>query len=152
VREDGAVTAYAYNADGQVTARTEYLNLANTANWFDGTQVTHPTVTIGAAGSGADVITAPGQDRVTQYGYDAAGRRVTETDAAGGITTTIYDGESRVVEQDAFGGRVVRTIYDHDGLLRGTVDARGTLTEYTYNAAGDRLKAVSYATASVAGG
>ncbi|VWD13659.1 Rhs family protein [Burkholderia lata] len=87
-------------------------------------------------------------------------------DADGTVTQQLYDGFGRMVAKTVFANRIdtgtlstpylpkadperdrsTRYLYDRDGLLRGELDPQGFLTEYRYNAAGERTEIVRYAT------
>ncbi|OXI15699.1 LysM peptidoglycan-binding domain-containing protein [Burkholderia sp. AU15512] len=87
-------------------------------------------------------------------------------DADGTLTQLSYDGFGRLTGKTVFANRVdpaavlasglppadpardrsTRYLYDQDGLLRGELDPQGYLTEYRYNAAGERIEIVRYAT------
>ena len=137
----GAVARFEYNAAGQLTRQTRYatqISQASMAGWYVAGVVGKATLTIGT-----DVIANPTNDRITSYGYDAAGRLETVTDAANVVTTTKYDGLSRVTMTQT-GDRVSRNLYDKDSRLVGTVDALGYLTEYKYDAAGRVIETVRY--------
>ncbi|SFO54359.1 YD repeat-containing protein [Variovorax sp. PDC80] len=105
--------------------------------------------------------------------YDNAGRLVRTVDGAGAVVDMRYDGASRLVATTAYanpltpavlgnlsgtptlgdtnptanptGDRVSRRLYDNDGLLVGTLDAEGYLTESRYDAQGRLITQVSYA-------
>ena len=105
--------------------------------------------------------------------YDNAGRLVRTVDGAGAVVDMRYDGASRLVATTAYanaltstvlgnlsgtptlgdtnptlnptGDRVSRRLYDNDGLLVGTLDAEGYLSESRYDAQGRLITQVSYA-------
>ena len=105
--------------------------------------------------------TAP-DGRVSEYGYDANGDRVSESVTTGGVTLTtrtVYDAMRRVVrvtgpdglvtayEHDAL-GRVVRTVADAEGEKIATLnafDAAGRLVKTVADAGGANESATSYA-------
>jgi YD repeat-containing protein len=110
--------------------------------------------------------------------YDQAGRLARSVDAAGIVTDYVYDGAGRLISStthttpldaavlaaaaqegslspqtggallDTLLDRTTRYLYDNDGLLRGQLDAEGYLTQYRYNAAGQRIETIRYATAT----
>jgi YD repeat-containing protein len=51
-----------------------------------------------------------------------------------------------VVDANSANNRTTRQLYSDDGLLAATLDAEGYLTEYTYNAAGQRTSMTRYGT------
>ncbi|WP_196491728.1 LysM peptidoglycan-binding domain-containing protein [Burkholderia territorii] len=98
---------------------------------------------------------------VTRFDYDAGGRLLKQTaystrasaelraqtcDAAPGEVSALA-----LPAPDAQQDRGVRYFYNLDGLLRGEVDASGSLTEYRYNAAGEKIETIRYQSATDAG-
>lgn len=140
----GAITSFEYDAAGQVTAEIRYRTATNTGGWYDGNtnKVIKNQLTIGA-----DIVVDPANDRVIRYGYDAANRLVTRTDAVGTRTETRYDGMSRVTELKT-GVRAAKRFYDRDGRQVGALDPQGFLTEYKFDAAGRLVQTVRYVTRS----
>ncbi|KQV89386.1 DUF6531 domain-containing protein [Pelomonas sp. Root1237] len=90
-----------------------------------------------AADAKAAAQTALRKLYTTDYGYDAAGRVTTVTDALGGVTATDYDafGHASVIT-DARGYKRYQ-VYDKAGRLLQTVDAQRYLTAYGYDAFGN---------------
>src|SRR5262249_46820273 len=147
-----AVTRSEYNVTAELVRQIQYLNRADTSSWYDSVAltVTKLNLTVGAAGS--DVPSDAANDRVTTFGYDAAGPPAPSTDAAhiltspeaaNIVTTTSYDGLSRVVMTQT-GERVTRYLYDNDNHKVGVVDALGYLTEHKYDAGGRLVETVRY--------
>ncbi|AXW18982.1 hypothetical protein CJO85_07415 [Ralstonia solanacearum] len=100
--------------------------------------------------------------RVTQTQYDGASRivgvtqfaTVVDTNQLGdgtGVTLALAGsanaGQAGVVtvSQNA-ADRSIERVYDQDGLLRATIDGEGYLTEVRYNAAGQPVQTLAYAT------
>jgi YD repeat-containing protein len=122
VDAEGHLTALTYSAHGEVLSQTEYAR-ALSAVPAAGTMPTPP-----AAGD-ADT----GYDRTTIYGYDALGRKTSEsvtrhahdyTGALGErtvVTTLRYDGEGHAVEVDT-DGAVTRTAYDALGRAAAVLE------------------------------
>ncbi|WP_212801038.1 RHS repeat protein [Pseudomonas sp. St290] len=86
---------------------------------------------------------------VTQT-YNAKGQLISLTQTAAGqasrSTSYIYDDAGRqVMVQDATGVRSY-TFYDETGRVSALVDGLGAVTEYSYNAAGQRVQEKRYAT------
>ena len=107
-----ALTTYTYNARGQVTAKTDCLDLAaktgvTTVYTYDGANLATETIT-GLAD--ADGNPLPGL--VTAYTYDTMGRLLTATDAAGRTTTNTYDVRGRLLTTTAPDGSVTAYTYD----------------------------------------
>ncbi|MET3448207.1 LysM peptidoglycan-binding domain-containing protein [Ralstonia sp. 1138] len=100
--------------------------------------------------------------RVTQTQYDGASRVIAVTAFATPISTTslgngvgvtlalagsLNAGQAGVVTVNPNAAdRTVTRIYDKDGLLRATIDGEGYLTEVRYNAAGEPVQTIGYAT------
>ncbi|WP_457349464.1 hypothetical protein [Roseateles sp. P5_D6] len=90
-----------------------------------------------AADAKAAAQTALRKLYTTDYGYDAAGRVTTVTDALGGVTATDYDAFGRAsVITDARGFKRYQ-VYDKTGRLLQSVDAQRYLTAYGYDAFGN---------------
>ncbi|QVN23622.1 LysM peptidoglycan-binding domain-containing protein [Burkholderia pyrrocinia] len=87
---------------------------------------------------------------VTQFNYDKAGRLIGKTVFAnrldiGSVSNTAFP-RSDLPPADSVRDRTTRYMYDRDGLLRAELDPERFLTEYRYNAAGERIETVRYAT------
>ncbi|MDX9864023.1 MAG: DUF6531 domain-containing protein, partial [Anaerolineaceae bacterium] len=105
---DGVVTKYEYDSLRRITAETH--------NYVNGGPVDHQT------------------NLRTQYGYDAAGNRVSLTDANNHTTGYSYDGLNRMtVETDANNHSTTR-VYDGAGNLQSQTDANNLTTSYGYDA------------------
>ena len=91
----------------------------------------------------------------TKYGYDAVGRRVTETDANGVVTGSCYDGAGNIikitVKKTANAPEQVIAVktWDLQGRLLTETDANGNVTTYEYNALGQVRRAVYPGDASI---
>lgn len=96
------------------------------------------------------IVSADGT--VTQYCYDDGGRVLSSTVYANRMDLskplTLY---TPMPAADAANDRTTRYFYDKDGLLQGTLNGEGYLTEYRYNAAGQKVAVIAYATASPGG-
>ncbi len=107
-----ALTTYTYNARGQVTSKTNCLDLAaktgvTTAYTYNGANLATETIT---GLTDADGNALP--DLVTAYTYDTMGRLLTATDAAGRTTTNTYDVRGRLLTTTAPDGSVTAYTYD----------------------------------------
>lgn len=86
---------------------------------------------------------------LTEYRYDSAGRRVLSI-AYAAITN---DGEratgslAALTPEPGSDDVVTRTLYNAKGQIVGDVDAEGYLTEHVYDANGNEVRTVRYATA-----
>ncbi|EUJ10302.1 Rhs family protein [Methylophilaceae bacterium 11] len=162
------LTEWVYNNNGQAIRTIQYTN-AVTATLNDTTAL---TLTIATAGIRP---TSVATDRVYRNLYDKAGRLAKQVDALNFVTEYQYDGASRLVKTtqyanagtigtatglngellpadvtvaipDATKDRVTRQLYSDDGLLQATLDSEGYLTEHIYDAAGQRVRSIRYAT------
>ena len=107
-----ALTTYTYNARGQVTAKTECLDLETktgitTTYAYEGSNLATETIT-----GLTDADGNPLSDLVTAYTYDTMGRLLTATDAAGRTTTNTYDVRGRLLTTTAPEGSVTAYTYD----------------------------------------
>ncbi|GAU06915.1 Rhs family protein [Burkholderia stabilis] len=81
---------------------------------------------------------------VTQLSYDGFGRLTGKTVFANRVDPAAMPA-SGLPQADPARDRSTRYLYDQDGLLHGELDPEGHLTEYRYNAAGERTETVRYA-------
>ena len=104
------------------------------------------TYTYNDAGLLLTTLTPVSKDRGLSYDikntYDAAGRKITETNAGGLVTTCYYDNMGRVTKITVQNGttgtaKIVRqTAYDSQGNILTQIDGNGNTTAYTYNRLG----------------
>jgi YD repeat-containing protein len=166
---NGTLTEYRYDADNNLTRTIEYataVSAAGLASLSDaqGNPTSVALATIRPA--------ATGQDRSTWNAYDSANHLVKSVDELGYVTQNFYDGAGRLTDTVKFAtavgtatlgdtpaatsinpatnaqDRLTRNFYDGDGKLRGTLDGEGYLDEYKYDAAGQLVETVGYATAT----
>ncbi len=133
-------TQYVYDANGNAAARIDALN------------------------------------NVTRYVYDAENRLIYTVDPLGGVIKTDYDADGNVSARTAFAnvisltspsvlGNAITTaditgrltigasdqksvmVYDRDSRLKYSIDALGLVTEYVYDASGNRIRSTVYVTA-----
>ncbi|QND90071.1 RHS repeat/ LysM domain-containing protein [Chromobacterium vaccinii] len=176
VDNEGGLTEWRYNGNGQVTATLRYANRAKLAA-LAGDPTTLQLADLRPA---AD----PAGDRVDYRLYDSLGRLVQTIDAEGGVTRNQYDAADRLRAStryanrlsadrlaalaqasgepnpddaanqpaaDAANDRVGRAFYDADGLLVGQLDGEGYLTETRYDGAGHAVDTLRYAARANAG-
>ncbi len=159
----GATTAYAYDGASRLLSETRYTARL-TAGQLAGFKTTLPTA-----------LTLPGatagQDRVTRYFHDDAGRRIGALDAEGYFSRVVYDRAGWVIGTDAFAEKVTNaallqtgtfaallaevqspanpanistwSVYDGRGFLRGTVNGEGEVTLYDYSPLGHVIQVVT---------
>ncbi len=129
----GAVTKWSYDAAGRMVTMIEPLGNVAGANPAD------YTWTYGYDNLGRQTTTTDPTGRVTTRAYDSAGRMITETRPDGSMTTT-YDpvlGERKVTTTDQIGRSTVSST-SPEGWVSSTVDAKGHVTSYGYDNAGNR--------------
>ena len=109
------------------------------------------------------------QDQKSWQIYDAAHRVIANINAVGSLTRYEYDGDNQLIKTTAYANaidtsqlgknpslqnlnitnsvddRVTRYFYDDDGLLIGTLDAAGYLSEQKYDASKQRVTTIHYA-------
>ncbi|KWO45612.1 hypothetical protein WT97_10815 [Burkholderia sp. MSMB1459WGS] len=83
---------------------------------------------------------------VTKWSYDGFGRVTSKTVFSNRLDMTAAP-DGSLPPADVDHDRTTRYFYDRDGSLRGELDPQGYLTEYRYNAAGERTEVIRYATA-----
>jgi YD repeat-containing protein len=167
----GAMTEYVYDASGQLIETTRYaIPVTDLAPLYgEDANGKFPDVSVDAIRP----PTSP-SDRSTWNFYDSANNLVDSVDALGYVTHFVYDGAGRleqtiartnqtdvawlktltpaqlqqmpgIGQNPSADDRSTRNIYDRDGLLVGTIDPLGYLTEYRYNAAGLLTSTIAYA-------
>ena len=121
---DGTVTAYHYNATGQL--------LSTTVTPVSG-QGTARTTSMTYDAFGGTLTRTDGTQSTTTYAYNVLGQRIRATDALGNTVWTWYDTEGRVA-------------YTVQGQPTGsTRNALGNVTAFTYNAFGQVASTRTYA-------
>jgi YD repeat-containing protein len=166
---NGSLTEYRYDADDNLTKTIRYANAASTTSLAlltDGQE--NPTNVALAA-----ICPAPSaDDRVTWKAYDTANRLVKSIDEAGYVTQYFYNGAGNLTDVLKFAtaidtntlgdtpdpasidpisngaDRLTKNLYDEDSKLRGTLDSEGYLVEYRYDAAGELIETIGYASAT----
>ncbi|MEZ0604618.1 hypothetical protein ACAX43_21030 [Paraburkholderia sp. IW21] len=176
----GALTEYVYTSNGLLTNTIQYATpvaAAALAALMDGSG--RPVEMVNVAGKSVALTLANGNLRPTiskadrkdwraydnagnvtgvvnadgsfvRYQHDGAGRLVTRTECASAVDITRANPAEGNGPAYSANDRTTRYFYDHDGLLRGQLDAEGYLTTYRYNAAGQKVETVGYATATPA--
>jgi len=159
VNEEGAETAYTYDADGRLISMTDALGNVTSFEYDSRDRVIKvtdakgnaTTFTYDLAGNVKSETNAKGV--VTSYAYDANGNLTSMTDAAGTVTYTYdalnrvtsvkdrrgntqfftYDATDRIVQVKDRNGNATRYVYDGNGNIVKTIDALGTESVFTYN-------------------
>jgi YD repeat-containing protein len=166
---DGSLTEYRYDANNNLTRTIRYANAvsATALATLADAQGVPQNVSLASIRPAAQA-----GDRSTWAAYDAANRLVKTVDALGAVVQRFYDGASRLTDElryataistaalgDTPAGsaiapasnaadRLTRNFYDAQGKLLGTLDSEGYLVEYKYDAAGQLVDTVGYATAT----
>jgi RHS repeat-associated protein len=121
----------AYDPAGRLASDTNVMGTTTYYTYYDNNQLASSYVVV--AGSTE-------MQRMTTYGYDAAGNLVTETDPGGLVTDSVYNAASQLVSQteDPSGADLTTTAsYDPDGNVVADTLAQGGSTQTvtaTYNA------------------
>ena len=120
----GAVTRYAYDADGNAIRQVN-----------DGLGVIAMTYENGRLTSMTDY-----NGNVTTFGYDSYGNRNSQTDALGRTSTIIYDAAGKITSETTADGTTITYNYDAKGqkikeTIKGS-DGISRTTTYGYDAAG----------------
>ena len=167
----GQLTRFAYDAVNRKTTVTDALGL-QTVYGYDGkgqlTQITAPAMD-GISVSTRYVYTANGDlsriidgaGRALDLQYDDSGNQIQQRDAAGNTVTRTWDAGNRLLTETIYAGAdpdgsaallptsplTTRHVYDAAGrgLLRFVLSAEGRVTEYRYNAYGERSATIQYA-------
>ncbi|WP_160153355.1 putative Ig domain-containing protein [Microbulbifer sp. ALW1] len=154
VDASGGVTEFKYNDQNQLEERIVFTNTVDAATWFDeGAQQYFITT---ADFEGNFKPTTDGLDRSVSFTYLDNGLLQTETAGVGDnpvVTTYHYDGAGQLLRTETSadgvgtdGNRESRFFYDSVGRQLGTVDAEGYLIQNRYNAAGQLVQQIRYAT------
>ena len=167
----GSITAYTYDADGHLLTTTldgytgnpsspsAPVNLVQESRAYDPagrlasvTNVKGTTTAYTYYGNNqlassfiVDPASSTGAERVTTYGYDAAGNETTETDPGGLVINGVYNADDQVVSytQDPAGAdSVAKASYDPAGNMVADTLTQGGVTQTTtatYNAVNQLL-------------
>jgi YD repeat-containing protein len=143
----GNVTTTTYDAFGDAISSTAYATPLTSAQMASlGSSPTLAALEL--------LLTTSPDDRTATAEYDADGREIESTDAAGFVTLTTYDADGNVVlqQQEISAGNyaTTRSYYDAAGRLIAQVDADGYLTVDSYDTATDTTTTTRYATALTA--
>jgi YD repeat-containing protein len=139
---DGAVTDYVYDDLGRLVTTKGYYNKVSVT----GLSATAPTSAVSVTAHSKDFIVRSfydgdgfligalnGEGYLTEYVYDAAGRKIQDlayATATSGNRAT--DSFATLRPATTAADRTLRYVYDGQGLLRFTIDALGFVTELRY--------------------
>ncbi|WP_454056445.1 LysM peptidoglycan-binding domain-containing protein [Cupriavidus sp. Marseille-Q8015] len=145
----GLVSRYTFDADGQL--------LVVDAPGTGGTRLV-TTYAYNAQGRLVSVTDAEG--RAVTMEYDGAGNLSLQRDSAGNTVRSVYDAQNRLIGETVYlvadpdgagtgqpgAPQTTRYIYDagSKGLLRFVISPEGRVTEYRYDAAGNRVRSIEY--------
>lgn len=154
----GEVSKYVYDANNNLTETIVYANRITLANWVRGTM---PAPLADAA-----------HDADTRTVYDQLNRAIYSVDASGAVTAQKYDGNGNVIERTSYAKAIasstamttaalgaavavvadavrdmqVRNVYDAANRVTWSVNGVGAVTQRIYDADGNVIKYVAYAT------
>jgi len=121
----GAVTTYAYDADGRLTSITSPSGRRVTKQVYDDV-------------TGRVTDQWDGRDNHSTFGWDPATETATMTDPRGGVWRDVYRGNVLIKRVDPVGGT---TSYEYDSALQliAATNPRGIRSVFGYNDAGDLI-------------
>ncbi|WP_448102750.1 RES domain-containing protein [Luteibacter jiangsuensis] len=127
----GAITAYSYDAFGDMVGKRTYATMVALTKAYEGDALNPEGVTAEAMGEWlTSHRVAAASDESTQYSYTKSGQIASATDGEGYVTLYAYD---------AFGEQVsvTRQVSGHGGPLDSS---NSVVTEYAYDARGERTQ------------
>ncbi len=122
---DGSTESSTYNFRGDKLTETDRAGRVTRYEYDRAGQLIRVTTALGTA-----------EASTTTYGYNAAGRRIRETNALGQTTAFAHDAAGRLVSQTDALGNTTRFAYDTNGQRISMTDALGRVTRYTYDSRG----------------
>lgn len=157
----GSTVRYEYDTEGKLAKTTAYYNRLSSS------QLTafkaNPPATL-------QLPTAHANDTVARVFYNKAGQQIGTLDGEGYLSETIRDGAGLEIQTTFYAAatnaadrasgsygalkagittssadRISYSVYDGQGLLRYSVNARGGIVSYDYDAAGRLIKTTAYA-------
>ncbi|WP_058534249.1 pre-toxin TG domain-containing protein [Legionella saoudiensis] len=155
----GAVIGYTYNAEGKIVSKTAYAQ--RLADYQPETLLSSTSFNLNSNIN----------DRNIYYYYDLNGNVSAERDAEGYVTEYRYDRQGHVIETIRYTQCIKKifsgdwqldkpgeqstdihtyNFYDAQGQKIANVDGEGYLTEYRYDASGQLIERIAYATAVAA--
>lgn len=166
---DGSMVEYRYDLSNRLIATIAYKNKVSSTNMSTiGSGSVFSNLSVDTARPTADTTA----DTWTWNIYDSANRLIETIDGNGGVTVFSYDGLSNLVSTTAYATAltsvaafkttapttlqlpsadaprdvVTRNFYDNDGRLIGALDGKGYLTQVVYNAGGQIVDKIAFAT------
>jgi len=175
ITADGALTETVYDAGGRIAHTVQYatkLSSTQIASLVDSSGKP-AAVTLASLRPAANAA-----DSWAWNIYDHADRLIETINSIGAATVYTYDGASRLLQTTAYAtalsptalanfkaaqpttlqlptgdaahDRPTRYFYGNDGELVGTLDGDGALTQTVYDAAGQKIRTIAYATFTTA--
>jgi RHS repeat-associated protein len=145
----GTITAFYYdpagrqlavtNAEGTVFASTNFYGYDNDGNEITFTDSNNHTTTNVFDSLNRQIQTIYPDATRLSTGYDAAGRKVAETNQLNKVTLFGYDGSGRLVSVTNAMNQVTRYQYDESGNEIAQIDALNRTNTYAYDGQGRRV-------------
>lgn len=161
-----AITRYAYDAAGRLEYTVDAVGAVTKREYDDRGRLTRELAyanTVTAAQLPSAVTPNASLDRVTRYEYDKDGRLIRSASPTGAVVRSEYDRAGNVIRRTAYANTVASSAalasvvtnasdrieqYRYDAFNRQIwyADAAGALTETRYDANGNALTVIAYAT------
>jgi YD repeat-containing protein len=135
-RANDQITRNVYNNAGQLIYTIDASG-AVSENVYNGKGERTDVVGYGAR------LTVPIPNTVTELRLTLAVPQLVDP-----LTNITYEIDTDDTDSDTDKNRRIRYFYDNDGLLRGTLDAEGYLSEAVYDSAGRVIQTIAYANAT----
>ncbi|WP_379549954.1 hypothetical protein [Qipengyuania sp. DGS5-3] len=161
INGEGEVVNYTYDQSDRLISERLFINkVAVPTSWY----TNPPTNPVTVSGHAQDAVTRTFYDRdgnvrgmldsegyLSEYTYDAAGRRTVEIAFANKAGSSLRTSGTFNQLRTSAGisnsnNRYVRSVYDHQGQLRFTINSSNHVTAYEYNTAGKLLRTIERAT------
>jgi len=168
------VTSFAYDSANRRTTITDPMLLSTVLEYDAKGQLTKTTApAVGGVSqttsfaynpSGDLTRVVDGEGHAVEMQYDANGNQTLQRDAAGNTVTRTYDARNQLLTESAYripdpdgagtaqAGEPITTRYVYDAAgqkrLRFALSAEGRVTEYQYNAYGQRTASIRYTAAA----
>ncbi|WP_432200672.1 putative toxin [Erythrobacter sp. W53] len=161
INGEGEVVNYTYDQSDRLISERLFIDkVAVPTSWY----TNPPTNPVTVSGHAQDAVTRTFYDRdgnvrgmldgegyLSEYTYDAAGRRTVEIAFANKAGSSLWTSGTFDQLRTSAGisntnNRYVRSVYDHQGQLRFTINSSNHVTAYEYNTAGKLLRTIERAT------
>ena len=158
INAHGAVTAYQYDAAGNLIRSTQLATLIDIAGL--GEMVDDSAIQVAATAAdrstrhfyedGLLTASLDAEGYLSHWRYDGAGRQIAHTRYAQAVPESLRaEAELAALQAAVQGGTksIERSLYNARGQVAGQIDAQGYLTETLYDANGNIARRIRYATA-----